>query len=585
MTQSATLASPLSEGALPARPVRTYFPWILLAGWAAQVCVRLAFAAGHGAPIVNPDEAGYLIGARWLTGGPGTDLSGFTFYQGGYSLLLAPAYLVSSDPGVVYRLAIGINSLAGALIFPLGYLLLRRLGLSRLHGYTLGWAAALLPATTLFGVVAMADAVFPVLVLGWLLALDRFVRRGGTGAVVTASLVACFAHATHTRGTVIVALHCSVLVAYLVRGRARRGPLVGLGVTAAGFVAATFLNDRLSHALYPYGTRDLGSNVLDRATSLSGQAWALSGGVGQLWAMIATTWGIGGLGLVVTARVMCRPHAPREDRIMAGALLAATASVAYLTSAALPDEHRVANFAYARYLSCFALVYTLIGLAALVRHRSPTREIAATFLVFCGAGLWVLGYAGPRLRTHLYLGWDFPEIGLLGGGGYDRLRLLVTSVVVCVLLLTFVLLRRWGVVKLFSALLVLNLCALTFIVVALTQQTPPPPQPGVPAGRAALERPIPGVEHPPMDPVYPVPELIYARVAYLVHWTRLERFDPGRGVRDPSLCAAIVFWPKGLRAADTWPEHPPGWRFRPGGTPQKRSRWVTWYNPSCPAAR
>src|SRR3954454_23444063 len=110
MTQSATLPSPVSEGPPPVRPARAYLPWALLAGWAAQGCLRLVFAAGHRAAMVSPDEAGFLIGARWLTGGPGTDLSGFTFYQGGYSLLLTPAYLFSSDPEVVYRLSMGINA-------------------------------------------------------------------------------------------------------------------------------------------------------------------------------------------------------------------------------------------------------------------------------------------------------------------------------------------------------------------------------------------------------------------------------------------------------------------------------------------
>src|SRR4051812_21440611 len=104
---------------------------LVLAGWLVQVAARLLLARGQGTPAAYPDETGYLLAARWLAGGPGGDLSGSTFYQGGYPLVLMPAFWLSHDPATCHRLVIGIGALIGAAIFPLGYAALRRLGLGR----------------------------------------------------------------------------------------------------------------------------------------------------------------------------------------------------------------------------------------------------------------------------------------------------------------------------------------------------------------------------------------------------------------------------------------------------------------------
>ncbi|MGK5558926.1 hypothetical protein ACSNOI_45725, partial [Actinomadura kijaniata] len=344
-----------------------YASWLLLAGWCAQVAVRLAFMAQRRSPLVYPDEAGYLVAARWLTGGTGADFSGSTFYQPGYALLLVPASLIGDDPQTVYRIAMVTNALVGALVFPLGHLALRRLGFARADAFALAWAVALLPATTLFGMGALADAVLPVVVLGWLLALDRFVHGGGAVAGIVSGLAAVYAYATHMRGMVLLGVHVLVVAGCLVARRPRRPAVAALSVVAAGGVIATLLNGYTRDSLYPRGPKNHNGILVDHLTSFGGQLWALSGSAGQLWAMICGTWGLGGLGLAVVLGVLARRRSPLPDRVMAAALLTVTAGISYASVAALPDEHRVGNFAYGRYLACVAVVYALVGLVSLVR--------------------------------------------------------------------------------------------------------------------------------------------------------------------------------------------------------------------------
>ena len=105
--------------------------WVILlaVGWLVQVGLRVSFSRQQFMPLANPDETAYLVAARVLAGGPGADLSGSTLYQGGYPLLITPAYWFGSNPSTVYHAVMVINAVISALVLPLGYLACRRLGL------------------------------------------------------------------------------------------------------------------------------------------------------------------------------------------------------------------------------------------------------------------------------------------------------------------------------------------------------------------------------------------------------------------------------------------------------------------------
>jgi hypothetical protein len=590
VTDSIAVPAP-APGVAPSRlgqRVRRYAsaPLIaVLAGVAGQIAIRLALYWNRSGPLIYPDEAGYLLGARVLAGGPPVDLSGLTSYQGGYPLLLAPLYLVSQDPEIVYRLVMGVNAVVGAALFPLGGLALMRCGVRREQAFALAWAAAFLPATTIYGGLAMADAVLPVVVLAWLLTLDRFVASGRPAPAVAASALAAYAYSIHLRGAVVLLVHAAVLIFFLVRGGdARRTAGGALGLTAVAAASVAVLNGLLAAKLYPAGTRELGTILVDRMTSLDGQVRALTGAVGQVWAMMTGTWGLGALGLVALAAVVVRRGA-REDRIMAGVVLATTAGIGYASSAALPNEFRVGNFAYGRYASCVALVFALAGAAWLVRGRSGRsvlRGLAAAAALVGGAGLWLVGYLGERLDTYEIYPWDVPEIGLLGGG-YLVFRPVVISAAACALLILLWALSRWAFGALVIGLLTVNL-VLTWLPLTVWQviedMAPAPRLPGPPTGGVAVARVVPGVDHPGPDVAHPVPELIYSRTARQAWWTELVRFDLERGLPHPGICQAVVFWPAGVPAADTWPRHPPGWLYQRAGTLGALT-WVVWYDPSC----
>ncbi|MEV5568477.1 hypothetical protein AB0L06_00385 [Spirillospora sp. NPDC052269] len=588
-----TAEHPVPRSLRVPRPSRLF--WLLAAGYALHVVARLAMSWGRSTPMYIPDETGYLVAGRWLAGGPGMDLTGQTLYQAGYSLLFAPVYLVVHDPATVYRAVLGVNALIGALAFPLGRALLLRCGLAAREALVLACAAAFLPVATLYSGTVMTDAVLPVLVLGWLLALDRFVRDGRARWGAVAGLLAAFMYSMHMRGMIVLAVHCLALASLPVlrrtprcalarrwRGESGWRPAPGrtamlwaAGAAAVGTAAAWALNARVSAAFYPGGPSDHQAMAVDRLTSPAGLLHSVSAGGGQLWAMSAGSWGLAAVG-VVTALVAVRRGRP-ADRLMAVVLLGATAGVAVTSAAALFDEHRVGNFAYGRYVACFALPFTLIGLASLRR----TRRALTAAVAMCAFGGWLVLHMGGRLHTYVFKLNDFPDITLLGGSS-SALHPITISVVAAAVLALLCALFRWGTARFAATLAVLNLAvaAVPGTVWRLGEShamsTPLPP---VASGGVVVARTVPGVEHPAPDVVKPIPEIIYSLVAERVRWTRLKRFDPSAGV-GPGVCMAIVAWPAGVTAADTWPQHPPAWRYR-RSVYLGSLWWVTWYDPSC----
>ena len=126
-------------------------------------------------PLATPDESAYLIAARVLAGGVPANFSYSTLYPAGYPLLIAPVYWFTHDPVTVYHaVLLGINAPISALIMPLGYVACLRLGLDRPWAFGVGMVAALVPAALFYSQYAMTDAIYPVLVAAWLLAVHSW---------------------------------------------------------------------------------------------------------------------------------------------------------------------------------------------------------------------------------------------------------------------------------------------------------------------------------------------------------------------------------------------------------------------------
>ena len=287
------------------------FALLLVVGWLCQAGLRAWFSRGQALPIDNPDETAYLIAARVLGGGPAADFSGNTLYQGGYPLLITPVYWFTSSPAAVYHAVLLINAVVSAAVMPLGYLACRRLGLGRPAAYGVAMVAALLPAGFFYSEYAIADAIFPVVTLAWLLAIHSWLvatsPRARYAAAVGSAVLSGYAYAVHPRGLVLLVGFAAMSLFIAWRRPGARGSVAAGALTAVVTAGAGWTLDRyLASVLYPQGTRSLSGQLVTRLDSVYGVLHVAEMAGGQLWRLVLDSWGIAGIGLVVAVAVAVR---------------------------------------------------------------------------------------------------------------------------------------------------------------------------------------------------------------------------------------------------------------------------------------
>ncbi|WP_245868633.1 hypothetical protein [Actinomadura meyerae] len=591
-TAPRTSAGPAEPGAAASPAARRRWIWLFLLGWAAQVALRLWFAAGQTIPVATPDESGYLFAARVLTGGPGADMSFGTVYRGGYPLLLTPAIWLGTGPVGVYRTALVINALLSALMLPLAYLLLRRLQVRRRWSYVFAHVTALLPCVLFYSAFVLTDAILPVLFTGWLLLAhawlaapparpgERAPRRPllyGTGA----SLIVAYAATCHTRGVILLAVHAALIAAAPVfRWRSWRNASAAGLVLAAATGAGTLLNRSLLPHMYPYGDNDLGGNVVRRLTTADGWGWMLSLGTGQVWYTAVATGGLAAVGLLAAVRAAVRPPrapagSPGRTRALALAVLALVAGIAVATSAALPVEYRIGNYVYGRYLASVTPVLFAAGVAVLLRAapRTLLRAASAAAALTVAAACVVQWYAGDLLGQYTYTAYDFPETSLLTWD-WTSFRLwhaTVAGLVLLALSVAAMRLRRHG-----STLLAALVAAVAVAMCATAIDRIAQPMVRAETAHTDLRDHVDLRAQRSVAVDWNVPWTIRLSQFYWSWWSEGIVFN-ARDVAPPQNVDMVVLaWPKDVPATASWPKGaPPGWHVADSRR-TVQGDWVAW---------
>jgi hypothetical protein len=575
--------------------------WALLVavGWLVAFGVRLWFSRAQTVPLANPDESAYLIAARVLAGGPATDFSYSTLYQGGYPLLLTPVYWFTSNAVTVYHAVLVINAAISAALMPLAYVAGRRLGLVRPAAYAVAAVTALLPAGLFYAEYAMTDAIYPVLVLGWLLTVHSWLTarsaRGQYAAAAGSALLAGYAYAVHSRGTVIVLGYVAVGVLVAWRRLAPRRTVAAAALVLVASVGAGWLLDRyLSAAMYPEGTRDLSAQMASTLQSLHGAINSFEMAAGQMWRLVLDSWGLAGIGFFAALAVIARPRFRADLRIMAALSVAITVITAVTAPAALPADQSQ-TWASGRYLDGMIATFFVAGAVVLLRARPR-------FILICAAwtaGLTVLAavivsiYAGSSLPTYNFpTGFNFGEPAVLTQNRTSANVWLATAVALGLLsvwVLIALAARRWSAVVLrvraspaLRALAMAGLAAVSLV--AVTQMTSHVSQAAEPAQEQSTTGFVAVTGLKPPDqiavaftvggslPATDVPYWYWAPQAFEVSWTELEFFNPAQA---PPAGTTVVEtgWPAGQPASSGWPNHPAGWHIVASN---QAAGWVAW---------
>jgi hypothetical protein len=575
------------RAAVGPRRSRTWLVALLLvAGWFVQAGLRAWFSRAQVVPLDNPDETAYLIAARVLAGGPAADFSGATLYhstlyQGGYPLLITPVYWFTSSPAAVYHAVLLINAVVSALVMPLGYLACRRLGLGRPAAYVVAMVAALLPAGFFFSEYAIADAIFPVVTLAWLLATHSWLvatsARARYAAAIGSAVLAGYAYAVHPRGLVLLAGYAAVGVFIAWRRPAARGSVAAAALTAVVTVAAGWaLDGYLTSALYAEGTRNLSGQLLTTLESVYGAIHVAEMAGGQLWRLVLDSWGIAGIGLVAAAAAIARRGVRTDLRVMASLSVGVTVLIACTAPAALPP-HQTLTWASGRYLDGMIITFFLVGAAVLL--QVATRPILVCTACVAGltvvAALTVAVYAGTSLPTGRGRRFNFGGPAVLTQNWHHASVLVATAVALGLLLLWvyFAILARYLRVLAWvggAAVAALSLVAVAQLTAYCSVVDNARARAMGTTEMAAAGGLKPGEQ---IAVASDITGILRLAQTFEVSSTQVQFFNPALQSPPADVTVVDVVWPKRQPAWASWPDAPAGWRIvatnRFGG-------WVVW---------
>jgi hypothetical protein len=559
---------------------------LLVAGWLVQAGLRAWLSRSQVVPLAAPDESAYLIAARVLAGGVTANFSYSTLYPVGYPLLITPVYWFTNHPVTVYRAVLMINAAISAAVMPLGYLACRRLHLERPAAFAVAMVTALVPAALFYSQYAMTDAIYPVIVLGWLLATHSWLTarsvRGQYAAAIGSALLAGYAYAVHSRGAVMVAGY--VVVGALVAWRRlvpRRTVLAAGAVLCLPLASAWLLNRYLSSAMYPSGPRTLAGEALIRLHHARGMIFMLEMAAGQLWRFVVDGWGVAALGLAAAVAVIFRRGARDETRIMAGLAAGVTLVTAVVSPAGLPPDQPQA-WASGRYLDGMLVAFFLVGAAVLLR-ADRRRIIVYAACVIPPAlltAIVVAAYAGRSVPTAGFgAAFVFGEPAVLTQDWTTASVWLVTAVtfgLLTVWVAVVLAADRWGgrLAQRWRAVVLAGLAAVSLV--AVVQMTSHISQAGTPAQRAATIGLVTGSGLKPGEHLavgYGLSWSAWMPQAYEISWTQLEFFNPDTEPPPANATVVEVAWPSGQPAQASWPQAPAGWRVV---TSDRTDNWVAW---------
>jgi hypothetical protein len=580
-TDLAPVAAASAAAARPARRRR----WILLlvAGWLVQAGLRAWLSRAQVVPLSTPDESAYLISARIMSGGVTANFSYSTLYPAGYPLLITPVFWFTHNPVLVYRaVLLGINAPLSALIMPLGYMACRRMGLERGWAFGVSMAAALLPAALFYSQYAMTDAIFPVLVLGWLLAVHSWLTarsaRSSYVAAVGAALLAGYSYAVHSRGAVMVAGFFVVGVLLFWRRMVPRLSAVAAGVAlCVPLGVARILNHHLSSVMYPSGPRTLAGEALIRLRTVHGVVFVVEMAIGQLWRFVLDGWGVTGVGLAFAVFVVVRRGVRSDLRIMAALAAGVTLVTAITSPAALPPTQPQA-WASGRYLDGLVVAFFLAGATVLLRAAPRLTLVCAACVVppTLVAALVVTVYAGSSMSTSGFgAAFVFAEPAVLTQNWTQASVLLATAAAFVLLGLACLVCwaaSRWGrrwLVVLVGGLGVVSL-------VATLQMTSHISQASTPGQERNITALVTGTGLRPGQHLAIGTGLSWQNwmpQAYEVWWAPLEFFEPASQEPPADATVAEVAWPSDEPASATLPHAPAGWRVV---LADQTDGWVAW---------
>lgn len=405
-------------------------------GAVVLVALHLWLARGR-TDFLLADGTGYLANARWLAGhADGTWQGAAAFYHAGWSLLVAPAYMVTRDPDAIHAYVILLNALlATGSALACAVVARRVFDLPARWALLAGLVAGTYPAVLLQSGFEWSESLYALLFPLFVLAAHRLVQRPSPAAAAVTGLAAAALNATHPKGIGVVAATLLALVVFgWRRALPRREVAVGLAALVLGFLATRLLHGAMQDALYDESAAAIEGGVLGRLKDPALLWGTFQRAWGQSWYLAVATLGLAPFGLWASWRHL--------DRRTSAFVLGSVALVFAASSLQMSDGTRVDHLVYGRYVEGFVPLLLVAGIAGLAGRERWTLRLAAAG----AAGTAVLGVLALLFNGVDRFTGDVMPLNVLGVLVYQTSRdevlvLLITAVAV-VAMIAFALVHR-----------------------------------------------------------------------------------------------------------------------------------------------
>ena len=406
--------------------------FILGAFYLAFVFLHLLMSLKMKGPLILADEMGYLGHARYLLGkGIMPNMEGTTFYHAGYSLLISPAFWLSSDPQKVYLAVLVINSFLISLLFLFIYYLLRNILLfSHKNAFLASLVTSLYPSFLLQSNIAWAESGITSFFLLPAILLYVTIKRNSVLWGVLLGFAIGFQYTIHARTLVLLPIS-GIYLAALALNRVFSARVAGASLTSLliSYLATVRLHGHLAGMGWGGGGTPSVPHLLKTFLDFNGAIKAVLVMSGQLWYLAASTYGLWILGVLVIALIISKNRSLLKGNkspssavytltfylLSCGGVL--STSVLFLSHYGLSEEILI----YGRYNECFIALGMAVGLGMILEGKLDDQSwkrlrlvIVSMFIGLSMITLWVTANLAtkPELCGFNLLGL-FPILGAI----------------------------------------------------------------------------------------------------------------------------------------------------------------------------
>ena len=371
--------------------------------WAPGLAVAMAIACGAvilrvavrmAGPTIHPDEFGFLTNGLVLIGRNEAPIPTGSFYPAGYGVITGLGALLTGSISGAYRFALLANLVLALLTaWVAARLATRGFGASRATGVMVGALVFVSPGTIVSAMFSWAETTARLAFLGFVYLFIIAAREKRVAVLAGAGLFTGLMPALHGRFVLLLPITCLLFAWWaLRRDTSLTAAVAGVGATITGYLGSFLLNRFVKTTVY-LQSYDQENRLLRRLVQPRLWGAMVRRIVGQVWYLLATSYGLVGVGMVVAVAALwwgSRRRSVRNDPVLIGYLVALAGTMAVLFTGGLQllFGNRGDHLMYGRYVEMMVPALMVLGCVGLERALPLARR------AWLGTGVLGLGIAG-----------------------------------------------------------------------------------------------------------------------------------------------------------------------------------------------